>query len=1079
MKRSEFHVWKTLLQQTYYWYARIFAWPYFLYRFFRKKITVRTIAIILLGLLGGGVIIHYLWFPFIPIALADNEIERPVATLLANIIYYVVVAPLGVLSAITAWFLELLIGYPWNSSVWKSITETAGGGFVSVASVKAGWVIVRDVCNIFFSLILAIIAFATVLKIEAYSWKQMLPKLVLMAVLINFSKSIAGIFTDLATVVMATFGNNLVEGSLLGGMLGAFGISQLTSGLVEKYNATTNEKLDAVSTADFLLTFIAAAIFMLVFFVVTVVFSLTLVFRIGMLWFLIVLSPLAYITRILPQTQKYSGQWWEMFGRYVVVGPLVTFFIWLSLSMIFNAEGNPVSRGAATAAGSAPGAATLTPATDPSYIVNFLVATMILMASLKIIHQMASEFGGILSKVEQGAWEAGGGLMKFGPQWLQGMTGGTIGKVVSELGAAYGKDKKWQDKYGAATGKVFSGLTALTGTLLQPTHIAKGIYGAIKKTAKEREENAWYNAGERLKAIDDIKIVDPEKSGGAFWWQVGKGLLASPVGFLGIMGTHPETFIKDYMSPGALTNRLLPKWGRILLFGATGEVRQAEHESQHANDKKDEATKRLTDAEKKQAEADKNDIKQAIDEEEKIQKDLDGTGLSGTVLIDFRNKSTQGAVDNLLDQFAEEKERALAKGDYGRATEIEDAIKTLKHQVENNNFDVQESNFKAGILAKVYTDPTRQADALKKFKDDAKSISKDSVLQQNKDYDEATKRLDFTTMNGGTIAEKDREQAIENAQKKKQIYDNLKSKFASYEVGESFEARVHDDHLESEEYKKVQGLLDSAEVYTYVLRAKREKNAHLYRAAWRRLFELGDENEYIQQEMSVDVHGQWDPLAISNGVGLENFRRKKLIGEMGMTADASMRMASDLGYIAEQHNHFAMGRKYGFAFGERRVLCDKIESQRTIPNPNRPGSSMPNPQYRSECDPGVNRFANPTERTDLLATERLKGGSRSFASVNRLGWAGENYLRKFEADEFTLKVAQFAGADLADQRVWNNMTPNAKFHLSNPEVTNYFAKNGVNADFINKLRNYWATVGRFQQKNVYQSPFKRRVQGRP
>ena len=52
--------------------------------------------------------------------------------------------------------------------------------------------------------------------------------------------------------------------------------------------------------------------------------------RLVMLWILIVLSPLAFLLNVLPQTQKYASQWWTEFGNHVVVGPILAFFLWLS-----------------------------------------------------------------------------------------------------------------------------------------------------------------------------------------------------------------------------------------------------------------------------------------------------------------------------------------------------------------------------------------------------------------------------------------------------------------------------------------------------------------------------------------------------------------------------------------------------------------------------------------------------------------------------------------------------------------------------------------------------------------------------
>ena len=62
--------------------------------------------------------------------------------------------------------------------------------FVTSPAVSVGWGVVRDICNMFFIVFLLIIAFSTILNIQSFEFKHNLPKLLLIAVLINFSKLI-------------------------------------------------------------------------------------------------------------------------------------------------------------------------------------------------------------------------------------------------------------------------------------------------------------------------------------------------------------------------------------------------------------------------------------------------------------------------------------------------------------------------------------------------------------------------------------------------------------------------------------------------------------------------------------------------------------------------------------------------------------------------------------------------------------------------------------------------------------------------------------------------------------------------
>ena len=83
--------------------------------------------------------------------------------------------------------------------------------FISSPAVTTGWVIVRDICNMFFILILLVIAFATILRLEGYNWKKDLPRLLIYAVLINFSRTICGLIIDFSQVIMLTFVNAFAQ----------------------------------------------------------------------------------------------------------------------------------------------------------------------------------------------------------------------------------------------------------------------------------------------------------------------------------------------------------------------------------------------------------------------------------------------------------------------------------------------------------------------------------------------------------------------------------------------------------------------------------------------------------------------------------------------------------------------------------------------------------------------------------------------------------------------------------------------------------------------------------------------------
>jgi len=196
--------------------------------------------------------------------------------------------------------------------------------FSNAAAVTQGWKVVRDVSNMFMVIILLIIAFGTVLRLQAYHYRQLIGKFVMFALLINFSKGIALFFIDIAQVIMATFV------SAFKGQFGPIFLDGLGYANAWKLQFNGSAQADG---ANFM-TAVFTAIIIVIIFGTIFIYTCILLFRIIMLWFLLVLSPLPYVLGILPNTQSYASQWWTQFTKYLIVGPVLAFFLWLTLTVL-------------------------------------------------------------------------------------------------------------------------------------------------------------------------------------------------------------------------------------------------------------------------------------------------------------------------------------------------------------------------------------------------------------------------------------------------------------------------------------------------------------------------------------------------------------------------------------------------------------------------------------------------------------------------------------------------------------------------------------------------------------------------
>ncbi len=240
-----------------------------------------------------------------------NEVNGEASTIarfLSWILYWFAAS----FSVIVAFLIDILIRY-----------IISFNNFLNVGIVKQGWEITRNVCNNFFIIILLVISVSTVLRIQKYYYRTWLPKLLLMAILINFSKMFTGILIDFSQVIMLWLATPLrTLGS--GAVLNALGLSELYdfSNRPEKFRGSW----------DVVLALVFALIIAVVATVVIACIMIILVYRIVMLWILIILSPLAYVAQAYPGGSGYAADWWKRLSQQLIVGPVMLFFLYLAFS---------------------------------------------------------------------------------------------------------------------------------------------------------------------------------------------------------------------------------------------------------------------------------------------------------------------------------------------------------------------------------------------------------------------------------------------------------------------------------------------------------------------------------------------------------------------------------------------------------------------------------------------------------------------------------------------------------------------------------------------------------------------------
>ncbi len=292
-----------------------------------------------------------------------------------------------------------IIAYTFNRVIGALITlmiqilvnVASFDNIIDVPTVKIGWLVVRDLCNMSFILIFLFIAFATILRIESFSVKKALPKLLIVAVLINFSRSIFGIVIDFSQVIMLSFVHTFSEGQ--GWFIDMFNTQHLME--IKKSNESFTEW-------DTVLVLIAAVFAAIVTLIVITVMVAVLVVRLVLLWVYTILSPLAFLGFAFDPIKKYVGFIWTDFIKQVTIGPILAFFIWLALTTANQSANQLGGNEGKVSVGYG------TFFTDPMFQ-SFLIVIALLIAGLMVAQKMGGAAGSIAGK----GIEAAKG--KFGP----------------------------------------------------------------------------------------------------------------------------------------------------------------------------------------------------------------------------------------------------------------------------------------------------------------------------------------------------------------------------------------------------------------------------------------------------------------------------------------------------------------------------------------------------------------------------------------------------------------------------------------------------------------------------------------
>lgn len=348
--------------------------------------------------------------------------------------------------------------------------------------------------------------------LDAYSIRKAIPRIVLAVIGINLSIYLCVIALDLTTIVGRGMGGlltgafipdgtitidgelleyNLESGIAMAGVLGFLGFKIITIGV--------GPLIISLLPLIGIIGLIALAVFF------------TLAIRQGLLIFLTAVSPVALALFVLPGTEKYFKQWWDLFVKTLMMYPIIAVIFAMSNVMASIMLSDTSSGGTASILNPASLFNTLTVAqatsgdSDALSVLKLFTGIVVIYAPLVLIPFSFKLAGGALAAVMNAAQGASantrGGLQKNRGEKLN-RAKQTRAMAASQGGLKGGWRRPMNSAYNAVGRRRAAGTMGVTrqGRQKLARHTGAGVEETLKNNAALRDL-ANFDDGNNLLAL--------------------------------------------------------------------------------------------------------------------------------------------------------------------------------------------------------------------------------------------------------------------------------------------------------------------------------------------------------------------------------------------------------------------------------------------------------------------------------------------------------------------------------------------------------------------------------------------------
>lgn len=284
------------------------------------------------------------------------------------------------------------------------------------SKINDTWKIIRDISNLAFIFGFVYIGIRTIIDPESASTKRFLSKIIIGALLINFSLFFVKFIVDFSNFTAYHIYNAMVSGE---GSLSATVANML--GIVSLFTASDPNQFAQITGGGMFWFFILGTVLLLIVAFVFFAAAIHLVVRFVALVLIMVGSPILFAATVFPQTEHYAGDMWKKLISYAFFAPVFLLLILISLTLVQGLGTAIVPPGSSLVAAMKGGSANTSAAIGQmGIILNFIIIIFFFVQSLLIAQKMGIAGG-------DAAVSVGNKLRTQGQRYLGNATFGAAG----------------------------------------------------------------------------------------------------------------------------------------------------------------------------------------------------------------------------------------------------------------------------------------------------------------------------------------------------------------------------------------------------------------------------------------------------------------------------------------------------------------------------------------------------------------------------------------------------------------------------------------------------------------------------